>query len=160
MPKPGQMTEECAIIAWRKKEGDKIAKGEVLFEIETDKSNMEVESFHEGTLLKILVGEGQTVPVQSVVGYIGQPGEALPAAPPPPPGPPLRRQRRPLPCRPRRGPWRGPNRPPRLPFRPLLPPPRRPPRPPSSGSPPARRGWPGTAPLTRVPSKAPGQAGE
>ena len=38
MPKPGQMTEECTVIAWRKREGDHVAKGDVLFEIETDKS--------------------------------------------------------------------------------------------------------------------------
>jgi pyruvate/2-oxoglutarate dehydrogenase complex dihydrolipoamide acyltransferase (E2) component len=48
MPKPGQFTEECTILKWLKKEGDAVAKGEVLFEIETDKANMEVESFFEG----------------------------------------------------------------------------------------------------------------
>ena len=87
MPKPGQFTEECTIIRWLKKEGDPVAKGEVLFEIETDKSNMEVESFFEGVLLKILVPAGQTVPVQTIVGYVGQPGEAIPDTPPPPPKP-------------------------------------------------------------------------
>ncbi len=85
MPKPGQFTEECTIVKWRKKEGDPVAKGEILFEIETDKSNMEVESFFEGVLLKIVVPEGVPVPVQSVVGYVGQPGEKVPDAPPSPP---------------------------------------------------------------------------
>ena len=82
MPKPGQFTEECTIVKWLKKEGDKVAKGDILFEIETDKANMEVESFFEGTLLKILIPEGGTVPVQAVVAWVGQPGEAIPAAPP------------------------------------------------------------------------------
>ena len=56
MPKPGQMTEECTVIAWHKKEGDPVAKGDVLFEIETDKSTMEVESFDNGVLLRIIAG--------------------------------------------------------------------------------------------------------
>jgi pyruvate dehydrogenase E2 component (dihydrolipoamide acetyltransferase) len=78
MPKFGQMTEDSAIVEWLKKEGDPVAKGETLFLVETDKSVMEVESFSEGTLLKIAVGPGVSVPVQSVVGYLGQPGEAVP----------------------------------------------------------------------------------
>lgn len=81
MPKPGQMTESCSIIRWLKKEGDPVAKGDIVFEIETDKAAMEVESFFEGTLLKILVREGQTVPVQTVVGFVGRPGEAVPEVP-------------------------------------------------------------------------------
>ena len=83
MPKPGQFTEECTIVKWLKKEGDAVAKGDILFEIETDKANMEVESFFEGTLLKILTPEGGTVPVQAVVAWVGQKGEAIPATPPP-----------------------------------------------------------------------------
>jgi pyruvate dehydrogenase E2 component (dihydrolipoamide acetyltransferase) len=86
MPKFGQMTEESAVVEWLKKEGDTVAKGDMLFLVETDKSVMEVESFSEGTLLKIVVGAGISVPVQSVVGYLGEPGEAIPAtlAPKPP----------------------------------------------------------------------------
>lgn len=79
IPKFGQMTEESAIVAWYKQEGDKIAKGDVLFSVETDKSIMDVESFEEGTLLKILVKPGVIVPVQSTVGFLGRPGEAIPA---------------------------------------------------------------------------------
>lgn len=79
MPKFGQMTEESTIVEWRKKEGDKVAKGDVLFTVETDKSVMDVEAFTEGTLLKIVVPAGVSVPVQTVVGYIGQPGESVPA---------------------------------------------------------------------------------
>jgi len=88
MPKFGQMTEESAIVEWRKKEGDKVAKGDILFTVETDKSVMEVEAFTDGTLLKIVVPPGVMVPVQTVVGYIGNPGEPIPATPPPaPPAP-------------------------------------------------------------------------
>jgi pyruvate dehydrogenase E2 component (dihydrolipoamide acetyltransferase) len=83
MPKPGQMTEECVLVAWLKREGDVVKKGDVLFEIETDKSNMDVEAFEEGILLKRLVQEGETVPVNAVCAYVGEPGEAIPDAPSP-----------------------------------------------------------------------------
>ncbi len=82
MPKYGQTVEESTIVKWRVKEGDAVRKGDILFEIETDKATMEVESFFEGTLLKILVGEGQTVPVTAPVAFIGKPGEPLPELPP------------------------------------------------------------------------------
>ncbi len=80
MPKFGQMTEDSAIVEWLKKEGDAVGKGDTLFLVETDKSVMEVESFNEGTLIKIVVGVGVSVPVQSVVAYLGEPGEAIPVA--------------------------------------------------------------------------------
>jgi len=78
MPKFGQSEEEATILRWMKREGDLVAKGEILFEFETDKAVLEVESFFDGTLLKIAVPQGQAVPVQSVVGYIGDPGERAP----------------------------------------------------------------------------------
>ncbi len=81
MPKFGQMTEESTIVEWFKKEGDKVAKGDMLFAVETDKSVMEVESFEEGTLLKIVTKVGIGVPVQSIVGFLGAPGEAVPEVP-------------------------------------------------------------------------------
>src|SRR5208282_608699 len=83
MPKFGQMTEDSTIVEWLKKEGEKVSKGETLFSVETDKSVMDVESFKDGTLLKIVVGVGISVPVQSVVGYLGEAGEAIPATPVP-----------------------------------------------------------------------------
>src|SRR3990172_9051421 len=58
MPKPGQMTEECVLSLWLKDEGDAVARGDVLFEIETDKSTMEVESFHDGVVLRRLPPPG------------------------------------------------------------------------------------------------------
>jgi pyruvate dehydrogenase E2 component (dihydrolipoamide acetyltransferase) len=78
MPKFGQMTEKSTIVEWCKKEGDKVAKGDLLFTVETDKSVMDVESFEEGVLLKIFVPAGAEVPVQSTVGFLGKPGEPLP----------------------------------------------------------------------------------
>ncbi len=83
MPKPGQMTEECTLILWRKEVGDPVHKGDVLFEIETDKSAMEVETFDDGVLLAKLVQEGETAAVNAVCGWIGQAGEAIPATPAP-----------------------------------------------------------------------------
>ena len=85
MPKPGQMTEECSIVEWHKQEGDPVHRGDVLFEIETDKSVMDVEAFDDGVLLRIVVPAGQSVPVNTVCGYIGQAGEAIPDAPTPEP---------------------------------------------------------------------------
>ena len=79
MPKFGQMTEVSAIVEWLKKEGDQVAKGDVLFTVETDKSVMDVEAFEAGTLLKIVVQPGLNVPVQSTVAFLGQPGEPIPA---------------------------------------------------------------------------------
>lgn len=83
MPRPGQMTEECTLLAWHKEEGDQVARGDVLFEIETDKAVMDVEAFDAGVLLRRLVQAGETVPVNSVVAYIGDSGEAIPDGPPP-----------------------------------------------------------------------------
>jgi pyruvate dehydrogenase E2 component (dihydrolipoamide acetyltransferase) len=88
MPKFGQMTEESAIVEWLKKEGDKVNKGDILFTVETDKSVMEVESFEAGTLLKIVVPPRVNVPVQSTVGFLGKPGEAIPAVTAPVPAAP------------------------------------------------------------------------
>ncbi|NLE67717.1 MAG: dihydrolipoamide acetyltransferase, partial [Lentisphaerae bacterium] len=85
MPKLGQTVEESTLLKWHKKAGDPVRKGEILFDIETDKAVLEVESFFEGTLLKILVNEGQTVPVTAPVAFVGKPGEPLPDVPAPAP---------------------------------------------------------------------------
>jgi len=83
-PKLGQTMEEGAIVKWLVNEGDVVKKGDILFEIETDKANLEVENFFEGILLKIYIREGITVPVDTIVGYIGAKGEKVPDAPPKP----------------------------------------------------------------------------
>ena len=87
MPKFGQTVEESSIQRWLKQEGESVSNGEILFEIETDKAVLEVPSFSEGTLLKILVPEGASVPVLTTVAYVGDPGEAIPEPEAPPPAP-------------------------------------------------------------------------
>ncbi|MCX6993551.1 MAG: dihydrolipoamide acetyltransferase family protein [Kiritimatiellaeota bacterium] len=82
MPKLGQTVEESTVVKWHKREGEPVKKGEILFEIETDKAVLEIESFFEGTLLKIVVAEGQTVPVSVPVAFIGQPGDPIPEVKP------------------------------------------------------------------------------
>lgn len=68
------------IAKWSKKESDTVAQGDLLCEVETDKSSMEYESLNSGTLLKIIVGEGQTAKVGDVIAIVGKPGEDISAA--------------------------------------------------------------------------------
>jgi pyruvate dehydrogenase E2 component (dihydrolipoamide acetyltransferase) len=79
MPKMGDTMEEGKILAWRKKVGDPVARGDSLAEIETDKVNIEAESFAEGVLRKILVQEGESAAVGAPIALVGAPDEALPA---------------------------------------------------------------------------------
>lgn len=74
MPQAGNSMEEGTIIAWRVKEGDTIRKGQVLFELETDKATIEVEAEDEGLLAQIVVGDGGTAPVRTPVAFLGAPG--------------------------------------------------------------------------------------
>ena len=80
MPKMGLTMTEGTIEEWKKKEGDAVKVGDVLYSVATDKLTNDVECDTDGTLLKILFGEGETVDCKTVVAYIGQPGEAVPAA--------------------------------------------------------------------------------
>ena len=77
MPVLGMTMESGIIVEWMKNEGDAVTEGEVLFNVETDKSVMEVEAKASGTLLKILHGPGDDVPIQQVIAYIGEEGEAI-----------------------------------------------------------------------------------
>lgn len=78
MPKLGQTMEKGKIVRWLKKEGEKVGKGEVILEIETDKAVLEVEARDSGVLRKILAKEGDVVPVAQVIGYITRDGEDVP----------------------------------------------------------------------------------
>ncbi|HLC98025.1 MAG TPA: biotin/lipoyl-containing protein [Candidatus Nanoarchaeia archaeon] len=78
LPKIEPNTEEATIVEWLKKEGDFVKKGEPLYVIETSKAAIEVEAEETGTLRKILVPEGKTVAVLSVLGVIGSEQEPLP----------------------------------------------------------------------------------
>ncbi len=78
MPKMGDTMEEGKILTWRKQEGDTVERGDALAEIETEKVNIEAESFAAGVLRKILVPVGQTVPVGTPIALVGAPSEAIP----------------------------------------------------------------------------------
>lgn len=78
MPKTGMAMEEGVIVEWLVKEGDVVATGDPVVEIETDKSSMEVESDYDGTILKILFENGETVPVVQTIAWVGTPGEHIP----------------------------------------------------------------------------------
>jgi len=77
MPKAGIDMTEGQIVKWLKQEGDTVAEGEIILEIMTDKTSMEIEAEASGVLLKILRHAGDMVPVTEVIAYIGQPGESL-----------------------------------------------------------------------------------
>ncbi len=82
MPQMGESIFEGTITKWLKKPGDKVERDEPLFEISTDKVDAEIPSPSAGVLKEIKVGEGQTVPIQTVVGVIDAAGSAA-AAPAP-----------------------------------------------------------------------------
>ena len=71
MPKYGETMEEGIIMEWRKQVGEKVEKGEIITEIETDKSLFELEAPVSGTLLEILVETNQSVPVNTPIAIIG-----------------------------------------------------------------------------------------
>ncbi len=77
MPKLGFDMAEGTLIRWVKREGEKVDKGEVLAEIETDKATVEVEAAHGGVVYKHLVPEGTTLPVGSAIAVLIEPGEEV-----------------------------------------------------------------------------------
>jgi len=79
MPQAGQSMEEGTIVRWLKNEGDKVQAKDLLLEVETDKAVVEVEAGHDGTLRKIIVPAGTTVPVRTRIALIGDSHAAIPA---------------------------------------------------------------------------------
>lgn len=75
MPQGGQDITEGTVVSWLKEEGDSVKKGDVICEVETEKAVFEVESPIDGVLLKIVAREGEKVPIFSVIGVVGEPGE-------------------------------------------------------------------------------------
>jgi pyruvate dehydrogenase E2 component (dihydrolipoamide acetyltransferase) len=80
MPQMGESIFEGTITKWLKKPGDKVERDEPLFEISTDKVDAEIPSPSAGVLKEIKVGEGKTVPIQTVVGVIDAAGDGVGAA--------------------------------------------------------------------------------
>src|SRR5271154_6576160 len=80
MPQMGESIFEGTITKWLKKPGDKVERDEPLFEISTDKVDAEIPSPSAGVLKEIKVGEGKTVPIQTVVGVIDAAGDGGGAA--------------------------------------------------------------------------------
>ncbi|RHB84341.1 dihydrolipoyl dehydrogenase [Streptococcus lutetiensis] len=77
MPKLGVDMQEGEILKWKKAEGDVVNEGDILLEIMSDKTNMEIEADDSGVLLKIVHPAGDVVPVTEVIGYIGAEGEVI-----------------------------------------------------------------------------------
>src|SRR5690349_10607553 len=86
MPRLSDTMEEGAISTWHKHPGDKVAVGDVLVEIETDKAVMEYEAYEAGTLAEILVPEGQNADIGAPIALLddgtGSPAPSVPAASP------------------------------------------------------------------------------
>jgi len=77
MPRLSDTMTEGTVASWLKKVGDKVAEGDILAEIETDKATMEFESFNSGTLLYIGIPEGESAACDSLLAIIGKEGEDI-----------------------------------------------------------------------------------
>jgi len=79
MPQMGYDMTEGTINEWRVKEGDPVARGDVIASIATDKADIDIEAYADGVLRRIVVGPGQTVSVGTVIAWIGAPDEEVPS---------------------------------------------------------------------------------
>jgi pyruvate dehydrogenase E2 component (dihydrolipoamide acetyltransferase) len=77
MPRLSDTMTEGVIAEWHKKVGDKVKKGDLLAEVETDKATMELESYKDGTLLHIGTEKGGKLQVNDLLAIIGAPGEDI-----------------------------------------------------------------------------------
>src|SRR5262245_54792951 len=82
MPRLSDTMEQGTVARWLKLEGEKVAEGDVLAEIETDKATMELNAYSDGVLLKILVGDGESAPLGAPIALLGAEGESVPDTPP------------------------------------------------------------------------------
>lgn len=80
MPKLGFNMNEGKLVQWYKSEGEEITKGEPLFSVETDKTNMDIEATSDGVVKKLLIGEGDQIPVTLPIAVIGSADEDVSAA--------------------------------------------------------------------------------
>ncbi len=81
MPKMGYDMREGTVVRWHKREGDAIARGDVIADIETDKATVEFEAYTGGVLQRLVAREGVPVPVGEAIAVIGDPGEELDTVP-------------------------------------------------------------------------------
>src|SRR5437867_2546521 len=79
MPALEMAQESGKLLAWRKKEGERVTKGEPLIEIETDKAVVEIEAPGDGVLAGVTAQPGAVVPVGQTIAWLVQPGESVPA---------------------------------------------------------------------------------
>ncbi|MEC7230958.1 MAG: biotin/lipoyl-containing protein, partial [Verrucomicrobiota bacterium] len=77
MPKLSDTMTVGTLVKWLKNEGDPVASGDMIAEVETDKATMELENFDDGVLLKILVNEGEEAPIGSPLALVGEEGEEI-----------------------------------------------------------------------------------
>ena len=75
MPRLSDTMEQGTIIRWNAKEGDSVTSGDIIADIETDKATMEMQVFDDGVLAKIMVEEGQQVPVGTLIAMLAEEGE-------------------------------------------------------------------------------------
>ncbi|HEY6016342.1 MAG TPA: biotin/lipoyl-containing protein, partial [Gaiellaceae bacterium] len=78
MPMLGMAQETGKVLRWLKAEGDAVAKGEPLIEVETDKVTVEIEAPADGTLAAVSAAEGEEVPVGQAIAFVLAPGESAP----------------------------------------------------------------------------------
>ncbi len=77
MPQLSDTMSSGKILVWKKNEGDQVSRGDILAEVETDKANLEIESFSSGTLLKVVVPAGTAAKVGEIIAVIGAAGEQV-----------------------------------------------------------------------------------
>jgi len=77
LPALSPTMKEGKILKWLKKEGDQVSSGDAIAEVETDKSNLEVEAYDDGVLLKILVPAGEVAEVGAPIAFVGKKGEVV-----------------------------------------------------------------------------------
>ena len=101
MPQLGMTMTEGSVVKWLKEPGDAVEKGELLYLVQTDKVEIEIESPCSGTLAQVLVDLGQLVQVGTVIGRVTQPGDSLEPMPGVPMNAPTAAQGSPIPSSPR-----------------------------------------------------------
>jgi pyruvate dehydrogenase E2 component (dihydrolipoamide acetyltransferase) len=83
MPRLSDTMTEGILVQWLKREGEQVARGDALAEVETDKATMEVEAYDSGVLTRIIAEPGSTVPIGQPIAVIGDAGERAPDVPAP-----------------------------------------------------------------------------